>query len=341
MDPLRGHRFWKEADKPWLALAACKEWKGYREQGPDFRSHLVVSMDGTCNGYQHLSAMGRDPIGGRATNLVPGVKPGDIYQKVADRASWRIATDAGDPGGADEYWARQLLRKIDRNVVKHATMTTPYGVTRGTIYKQLLETEPVKSCINAPECARYLAKVLEESIPQVAVEAGKIMTWLQNVAYLLAKANRPVAWTAPTGFYIVHEPRESKTARVTTSDRTHIVYEEDEKRKIDSRKQVDGIVAHFVHSMDAAHMMLTINRLEAEGVRHFAMVHDSFGVHASDVDLLNRVLREEFVGIYSEPVLQKFLEEQRQAHPDVHLPEPPESGNLDIRQVIESLYFFA
>ena len=82
--------------------------------------------------------------------------------------------------------------------------------------------------------------------------------------------------------------------------------------------------------MDAAHMMLTINRLEAEGVHHFAMVHDSFGVHAADADLLNRVLREEFVRIYSEPVLQKFLDEQRQAHPGVDLPEPPESGNLDI-----------
>jgi DNA-directed RNA polymerase len=56
---------------------------------------------------------------------------------------------------------------------------------------------------------------------------------------------------------------------------------------------------------------------------------------------LNRILRQEFVRIYSEPVLQKFLDEQRQAHPDVDLPEPPESGNLDIRQVIESPYFFA
>ena len=119
------------------------------------------------------------------------------------------------------------------------------------------------------------------------------------------------------------------------------IYADDEKRKINWRKQVDGIVAHFVHSMDAAHMMLTINRLYAEGIRHFAMVHDSFGVHACDIDLLHRVLREEFVRIYSEPVLQKFLEEQRQAHPDLDLPDPPQAGNLDIRQVIESPYFFA
>ncbi len=113
------------------------------------------------------------------------------------------------------------------------------------------------------------------------------------------------------------------------------------RTKIDVRKQVDGIVAHLVHSMDAAHMMLTINRLHAEGIRHFAMVHDSYGVHACDVDLLNRVLREEFVRIYSEPVLLNFLDQQRKAHPGISLPDPPQTGDLDIQQVLSSPYFFA
>jgi DNA-directed RNA polymerase len=71
------------------------------------------------------------------------------------------------------------------------------------------------------------------------------------------------------------------------------------------------------------------------------MVHDSFGVHAADIDLLNRVLREEFVRIYSEPVLVNFLREQLLANPDMFLPALPPPGNLDIRQVIESPYFFA
>jgi DNA-directed RNA polymerase len=69
------------------------------------------------------------------------------------------------------------------------------------------------------------------------------------------------------------------------------------------------------------------------------MVHDSYGVHACDVEPLNRVLREEFVGIYSEPVLQNFIEQQRKAHPGIELPDPPKAGNLDIRQVLESLTF--
>ena len=134
-------------------------------------------MDGTCNGYQHLSALGRDPIGGRATNLVPANEPQDIYQEVADHVSRRVGRDAANSGGReararqgeaskdDQDSARQLRGKIQRSVVKHATMTTPYGVTRGTICKQLIEAELAKSCKDPKKCARYLAKVLEECIP--------------------------------------------------------------------------------------------------------------------------------------------------------------------------------
>ncbi len=71
------------------------------------------------------------------------------------------------------------------------------------------------------------------------------------------------------------------------------------------------------------------------------MVHDSFGVHACDVDHLNRILREEFVRIYSEPILQNFLNQLRAANPDLELPDLPPVGNLDIRQVLSSPYFFA
>ena len=46
-------------------------------------------------------------------------------------------------------------------------------------------------------------------------------------------------------------------------------------------------------------MMKTVIGLHSEGILHFAMVHDSFGVHACDIDRLNRVLREEFVAIHS------------------------------------------
>ena len=327
-----------KADKPWLFFAACHEWKRYREAGPGFRSHLPISMDGSCNGYQHLSALGRDPHGGSAVNLAPDDYPHDIYLEVAEIVGIKVQIDAQYREGDDREAALQLLGaerepdrakpqwKIDRDVVKPATMTLPYGVTRGTIYAQLLDTKVIKSCKDPEKCARYLARILEESIPEVAVEAGKIMKWLRTVARTLAKAGMGMAWTSPAGFPVIHEIREPKEVRISTADRRITIHKEDQKRKIDWRKQVDVIVANLVHSLDAAHIKLTVNRLHSYGLRHFAMVHDSFGVHASDVDLLNRVLREEFVGMYSEPVMSNFFMELLKSSP-VALPSLPRAGD--------------
>jgi Autographiviridae RNA polymerase len=362
----RIHRFWTEADQPWLFLAACLDWVRYKEEGTGMISHLPISMDGSCNGYQHLSAMGLDPIGGRATNLMPREAraraerergsakpqskgeasnddaPEDIYQWVSDVVCRRMEVDAAGFGpreGAEA--ARQLLAIMDRELAKNATMTTPYGVTLRTIYKALCEKRAIQALKDPEKCAMYLAKLLVECIPEVAVEAGRIMEWLREVAGIIAKRNRGMTWITPAGFVVLHENRKPKEVRLATADRKNLVYHQNDKQKIDVRKQVDGIVAHLVHSMDAAHMMQTINRLHAEGIRHFAMVHDSYGVHACDVDLLNRVLREEFVRIYSEPVLQNFLDQQRKAHPGISLPDPPQTGDLDIQQVLSSPYFFA
>jgi DNA-directed RNA polymerase len=354
-NPLMMHRFWTDADHPWLFLAACLEWARYKEEGPSMISHLPISMDGSCNGYQHLSAMGLDPIGGRATNLMSGAnasptgrsdqlmpfeKPEDIYQWVSDLVCGRMEADVRRNGPNAEL-ARQLLAIMSRDLAKNATMTTPYGVTLHTIYEDLCDKDAIKALKDPKKCAMYLAKLLVECIPEVAVEAGRIMEWLREVAGIIAKANRGMMWVTPAGFLVLHENREPQEVHLATADHRLKVYIFDEKRKIDVRKQVDGIVAHLVHSMDAAHMMLTINRLYAEGLRHFAMVHDSYGVHACDVDLLHRILREEFVRIYAEPVLQNFIDQQRKAHPGLVLPDPPPTGDLDIRQVLSSPYFFA
>ena len=167
------------------------------------------------------------------------------------------------------------------------------------------------------------------------------MGWLQQIARILAEADRGICWTAPTGFPVVHEYRKAKARRIVTAERTLTVYKEDSTLELKEHSQVNAIVPNLIHSLDAAHMMLTVNRLHQEGLRHFAMIHDSYGVHACDVDEMNSVLREEFVRIYSEQVVARFLCEQRTANADIELPEAPLQGDLDITAVLHSDYFFA
>jgi DNA-directed RNA polymerase len=88
-DP-RSTKWWRDADDPWMFLAAADELTGFLEQGYGFLSRLPINVDGTCNGLQHFSAMLRDNEGGAEVNLVPGDRPADIYARVAERLSQKL-----------------------------------------------------------------------------------------------------------------------------------------------------------------------------------------------------------------------------------------------------------
>ena len=55
---------------------------------------------------------------------------------------------------------------------------------------------------------------------------------------------------------------------------------------------------------------------------------------------MNRLLREEFVKLYSQPILENFLESLVIRYPGVSFPPIPEKGTLDLHSVLSSPYFF-
>ena len=74
------------------------------------------------------------------------------------------------------------------------------------------------------------------------------------------------------------------------------------------------------------------------------MVHDSYAVHACDVDLMNQVLREQFVRIHTEFSLDKFLEQVKEGARGIRFTKrlaPPAPGTLDLDAVRSSVYFFS
>jgi len=76
----------------------------------------------------------------------------------------------------------------------------------------------------------------------------------------------------------------------------------------------------------------------------FATVHDSFATTAADAPLLATCLREQFIKIYKEPVLQRFHDEVTSPMSDeakkLILPLP-QMGNLDLNEVLQADYFFS
>jgi DNA-directed RNA polymerase len=333
---------WSDADKPFQFLAWCLEWSAFVKAGEpvDFRSRLPVAMDGSCNGLQHFAAMMRDEAGGAAVNLVPSSEPQDVYDRVSARLIQRLEAAAPDNKIAREWLAAGL---VDRKLVKRQVMTVPYGVTKFGMRAQLKGAVLERICQQAPpfedlpEATAYLNEELWESIGDVVLCAKAAMTFLQGC---VRAVRGKVRWTTPAELVIQQEYQGMSSGRVRTVllGGCQLRLREPTNR-LDPRKQVAAVSPNFVHSLDAAHLTLTID-LMGDGIS-WAMVHDSYGCHAGDAQALASALRVAFVTMYSDhDVLAEFRAQVAADHPGVELPELPAKGGLDIGEVLRAEFFF-
>lgn len=330
---------WMKADKPLQFLAWCLEYNKWKIYGDKFQSRISVGMDGSCNGLQNFSAMLRDPIGGRAVNLLPSALPNDIYQMVADRATALLQARPD----TDEFKEAWLGHVLTRTLVKRSVMTLPYGSKRSSckdfIIKDYLKQGkfPELDAKAYEAAASYLSYIVWDAIGDVVVKAREAMDWLQQSARTIIKGgDECIRWITPTGFPVVQVYYCQEDHRINTklcgNMKIQIKRETDETN---INRHKNGIAPNFVHSLDASHLTDAVLRCEAEGIDTFHMVHDDYGVHAADAETLYRIIRESFVGIYTE---HDMLQELRDTYFD--LTEPPEQGDLDMTQVLDSKYFF-
>lgn len=323
-DPWLDLEFWSKAEEPWQFGAVCRElYEASQLDDPgSYLSRIPVAIDGSCNGIQHLSAMGLDEEGGRNVNLLPGPRQ-DIYQVVADKVSALIPEDSP--------W----YSKVTRKTVKRAVMTTPYGVTPLGMSKQLRDEGFCDGHEDELKSANYLRDKTLEALGDTLTGAMETMQWFRDCAQLLAKDNVGMAWETPVHSVISMAYMHPKMTQVDTGF-GRVVVTNGPTVRLNKNRQVKGVTPNIIHSFDAAHMIMVLTSFNGM----VSVVHDSYGTHACDVDDLLMVTKQRFVDMYSENWLEKL-----RAHltflTGVHLPAPPARGTLDITQVLKSDYFFA
>ncbi|KGK41206.1 hypothetical protein LH51_16515 [Nitrincola sp. A-D6] len=80
------NRQWSDADKPFQAVVAAREWAGYMQNGLKHVTRIPIALDGSCSGLQNFGMALRCEVTGKSVNLLPSDKPSDIYQEVMDKA---------------------------------------------------------------------------------------------------------------------------------------------------------------------------------------------------------------------------------------------------------------
>ncbi len=377
-----------KGSKSWRALAAIIEWAGYLQEGDGFMSDLPCHVDGTCNGLQHLSAMIRDHEGGALVNLTPGDLPSDIYGVVAEdlqaALEWMMASPEDftvkDREGkvTGNYNTAQLSASyldwlggsIGRSSTKRPVMVIPYGGSRDafmTYTRAYLDEVHPLSGTALKQDRSYRTAVLSLVVRHLWAICNKrlhksmaVMRWLQECARIVAEGNQPIYWTVPSGFVVRHFYGQLKERRlkVTLDGTMHSLSAPERTKKLDIKAQCQGVPPNFVHSLDAAAMMLTVNGCQGRGITHLTAIHDAYGSHAGDMDNLASLIREAFVQVHEHDVLGGFWEgcadiletvyqarglsahDAREAA-ERQRPALPPRGALELSQVLHSPYFFS
>jgi DNA-directed RNA polymerase len=147
---------------------------------------------------------------------------------------------------------------------------------------------------------------------------------------------------------------------------------------MDKRKQVGGIIPNIIHSFDASHLIEIINsfcshllfRMKSKRVRfakkkmYILPIHDCYGTHPNDMDLLIGEVRREFIKIYSEgnfledirnKVISELcyhsievriengemyvpLKKSENRIEKIYIPNPPKLGSMKVNDIIKAKY---
>ncbi|KAK2196917.1 bifunctional DNA-directed RNA polymerase [Babesia duncani] len=340
--------FWQRAESPFQLYAAAFELVEAIESGNPtaYQSRIPIQQDGSCNGLQHYAALGRDLKGGIAVNLMPGDSPQDVYQEVLHQVISKVREDYEHATGSRAKWARVCLENglLKRKIVKQTVMTICYGVTRlGAVaqieqrLKELTHLEIVAEAHN--QLAQYIASQVLGSIKTVFGDAMAIKRWLDGISSAHNRLNVPVVWISPIGLPC-EQPYCKSVTKVVRTPIQAINIAEHAISCVDKRKQKLAFPPNFVHSLDASHLMLTAQRIFAKGF-DFVAVHDSYWTHATNVDEMNVEIRETFVNMYQDPILENLYETcQKRLQGQVIIEAPPKRGQLDLDLVRQSRYFF-
>ena len=345
------NREWADSDSPWQFLAWCKEWAAYHSKdSKNFLSHLPCSMDATNNGLQILSLLARDEHGAAATNVTPTDTPADIYGVVADQVLAALARDAKLQVPFAYHW---LNFGIDRGCTKRPVMCYSYGLTAYSNRQYIADwyKEKISGGKQTPftrgeqyTAIMYLANLVWSAIEEILTKPKEVMAWFQALAQATAKDGGYLEWLTPSGMKVRQDYKKTKAKRIRTwlnGEGKYLKFY-DETDAMDIKRQSNGASPNIVHSLDAAALHETVKRCkEQHDIHDFAMIHDSYGTHATNCDTMSKVLREVFVDIFTENFLDNFRNQTQCLHPTVELPPVPSLGNLDVSLLLKSEYFFS
>ena len=248
------------------------------------------------------------------------------------------------------FWHRIKDAKHKRKIVKRNVMTIPYGGTAYGLGQQVID-DARKHGIDLlmhmeHKWGAYLGR---ETFNDCRVSLERPMQLLQvfeNAGKEAEKEGRFLSWTVPiTNFPVVQNYTEGNVKKIWVQygppkgERNSTGYYENtlqlaicfiEDVKPSKNKQSQGASPNIIHSLDAAHLALTVYEADFP----VTTIHDSFGCLLADMPSLFTLVRETFVKLYKQDPLAQVMADIGGDMSSVKF------GSLDITLILDSEYAF-
>lgn len=331
-----------DCEKPVMFLACCKELVQIIDEGRR-TTQMPIPIDGSNNGWQHLAAMSKDRQAGELVGLIPTDIQKDFYVETAKALIARMP---------DWFEEKQMpMKDIRKGISKRGSMTRAYSAgplaialnMYADVYQEGFHS---KYGITMTDC-NNLAHKLTRAIDDVCPGPLETMAFLQALAehIIVSEKYAYITWTTPSGFPVRYENyvQDDVKFRNTISGIGQIGHVGKEYRLIYGEKIASkggfasGISPNFVHSMDAAHLALIVDYWGGT----IATVHDSYATHMGDIPELLDITKDVFVNMYNHEDFYQCIKEMMLDNPDEFIYNDCTLGDLDVKEVYESDYFFS
>jgi len=248
------------------------------------------------------------------------------------------------------FWLRIKDAKQRRKVVKRNVMTLPYGGTSYGLGEQQI-SDAKKHSIDLlyhleHKWGAYMGREVYDDCRVSLERPMQLLEVFEAAGRKAELEKRFLSWTVPvTGFPVVQHYTEGVTKKIwvqygpklgekkpcnhyENTLQIAVCFIED---TVPSKgKQAQGASPNAIHSLDAAHLMLTVSRVDFP----ITTIHDSFGCLLADMPVLFRTIRETFVELYQSDPLTSLMRDIEGDLSSVQL------GTLDITLVLDSEYCF-
>ena len=228
---------------------------------------------------------------------------------------------------------KRYMALLGRNAAKKIVMTIPYGASASSqadsIARELKSDDLMLSEDEVAALTRWHERMhdgtsgkrrptfdanklarefLAETIVHLMRAAiDKEFPEIHGFAHLLAKIASsvhplPLLWVSPIGLPVFQDgfklkKRGTRSARIAPNDRVaiHFVVLLD---TVDRVGQQQKLLPNLIHSLDASHLLATLNALCDASITRFGSIHDCLLIHPNDATRAGAIVRAQFAKLY-------------------------------------------